>query len=64
MKKFNNINTTDTTGLILKKTDFNTKIRLSWHQIILLQANLASKNDIADFVKKIDFDDFTDKLKI
>ena len=64
MKKFNNINTTDTTGLILKKTDFNTKIRSSWHQIILLQANLASKNDIADFVKKIDFDDFTDKLKI
>ena len=64
MKKFNNINTTDTTGLIFKKTDFNTKIRSSWHQIILLQANLASKNDIADFVKKIDFDYFTDKLKI
>ena len=29
LKKFNNINTTDTTGLIFKKTDFNTKIRSS-----------------------------------
>ena len=50
---------------LVKKTDCNTKIgqiKLTAENFTarLKQANLASKSDIANFVKKIDFDD---KLK-
>ena len=82
IKKVNNINTTDTSNLILKTDhninlneiekkitdhDYTKYITQEFNKLIsenfaarLAQANLASKKDIANFVKKIDFDD---KLK-
>ena len=78
------ISTTDTTNLVKRKTDYNTKINeienktndhdhakyittQEFHKLTagnftarLAQTNLASKDDIANFVKKTDFDD---KLK-
>ena len=80
VKKFNNINTTNTSDLV-EKADYNTEInkiekKISYHNhdkdittqefdnltsdnftARLEQANLASKNDVANFVKKTDFDD-------
>ena len=54
VKKVNNINTTDTSELV-KKTDH--KWTSDNFRATLKQVNLASKNDIADFVKKPDFND-------
>ena len=54
VKKVNNINTTDTSELV-KKSDY--KWTSDNFRATLKQVNLASKNDIADFVKKPDCND-------
>ena len=65
VKKVNNINTTDTMDLV-KKTGYNTKSNEIEKTITdhdhdkFAQANVPSKNDIVNFIKKTDF---YDKLK-